>query len=77
MLLHAGTSGRGDAEAELAAQLIARVSMAILRSAAIRKRELEVAGDTDAPPIDHMLETAYQAIARQIPAAEHVDFAGA
>jgi hypothetical protein len=71
------TSGRGDSEAELTAQLIARVSMAILRSAAIRKRELEATGDTDAPPIDRMLETAYQATARHIPAAERVDFAGA
>jgi len=61
----------------LTAQLIARVSIAILRSAAIRKRELEAAGDTNVPPIDHMLETAYQTIARHIPVTEHVDFAGA
>jgi hypothetical protein len=34
-------------------------------------------GGTDAPPIDRMLETAYEAIARHIPAAEHADFARA
>ena len=71
------TSGRGDTDAEFTAQLIGRVSIAILRSAAIRKRELETVGGTDAPPIDRMLESAYEAIARHMPAAEHLDFAGA
>jgi hypothetical protein len=70
------TSGRGDAEAEFTAQVIARVSMAILRSAAIRKRELEAVGGTDAPPIDRMLEAAYEAVARHMSAAEQVDLAG-
>jgi AcrR family transcriptional regulator len=71
------TSGCGDTEAEFTAQLIGRVSIAILRSAAIRKRELEAAAGTDAPPIDRMLEDAYEAVARQMPAASQVDLAGA
>ena len=71
------TSGRGDTDAEFTAQLIGRVSIAILRSAAIRKRELEAAGGTDAPPIDRMLEDAYEAVARHLPAASQVDLAGA
>jgi hypothetical protein len=70
------TSGRGDTETGFTAQLSARVSLAILRSAAIQERELEAAGATSAPPIDHMLETARQAIARHIPAAERVAFGG-
>ena len=71
------TSGRGDTDAEFTAQLIGRVSIAILRSSAIRKRELEAAGGTDAPPIDRMLEDAYEAVARHMPAASQVDLAGA
>jgi AcrR family transcriptional regulator len=71
------TAGRGDTDAEFTAQLIARVSIAILRSAAIRKRELETAGNADAPPIDRMLAAAYEAIALAVGAAEAVDFAGA
>ena len=71
------TSGRGDTDAEFTAQLIGRVSIAILRSAAIRKRELEAVGGTDAPPIDRMLEDAYEAVARHLPAASQVDLAGA
>jgi AcrR family transcriptional regulator len=69
--------GCDETDAELTAQLIARVSLAILRSAAIRKRELEGTGRTDAPPIDRMLEDAYETIARHMPAAEHVNLPGA
>ena len=64
------TSGRGDSEAEFAAQLIARVSIAILRSAAIRLRELETTRGANAPKIDATLEAAYETIALQVPAAD-------
>jgi AcrR family transcriptional regulator len=63
------TSGRGDSDAEFAAQLIARVSIAILRSAAIRQRELETTLGANAPKIDATLEAAYETIALQAPAA--------
>ena len=63
------TSGRGDSEAEFTAQLIARVSIAILRSAAIRQRELETTLGANAPKIDATLEAAYETIALQAPAA--------
>jgi AcrR family transcriptional regulator len=61
------TSGRGDSEAEFAAQLIARVSVGILRSAAIRQRELEATLGANAPKIDATLEAAYATITRQVP----------
>ena len=63
------TSGRGNSEAEFAAQLIARVSIGILRSAAIRLRELETTRGANAPKIDATLEAAYATIALQVPAA--------
>jgi AcrR family transcriptional regulator len=63
------TSGRGDSEAEFTAQLIARVSIAILRSAAIRQRELETTLGANAPKIDATLDAAYQTIVLQLPAA--------
>ena len=63
------TSGRGDSQAEFAAQLIARVSIGILRSAAIHQRELETTLGQNAPKIDAMLEAAYETIALQVPAA--------
>jgi hypothetical protein len=69
------TAGRGDTETETLAQLIAGVSIAILRTAAIRKRELEATGGTDAPPVDRMLAAACEVLARQMPVAEHVDLA--
>jgi hypothetical protein len=58
------TSGRGDGD-EFAAQLIARVSIAILRTAAIRQRELATTLGAKAPKIDAMLEAAYETIALQ------------
>ena len=60
------TSERGDSEAEFAEQLIARVSIAILRSAAIRQRELETTPGSNAPKIDATLEAAYATIALQM-----------
>jgi hypothetical protein len=60
------TSGRGDSEAEFTAQLIARVSIGVLRSAAIRQRELETTIGAKAPKIDAMLEAAYETIALQM-----------
>ena len=64
------TSGRGDTDAEFTAQLIGRVSIAILRSAAIRLRELETTRGANAPKIDATLEAAYETIALQVPAAD-------
>jgi AcrR family transcriptional regulator len=64
------TSGRRDGDAEFTAQLIARVSIAILRSAAIRQRELETTLGANAPKIDATLEAAYDMIALQVPAAD-------
>jgi AcrR family transcriptional regulator len=66
------TSGRGDSEAEFTAQLIARVSIAILRSAAIRQRQLETTPGASAPKIDAVLDAAYETIALQVPAADSV-----
>jgi AcrR family transcriptional regulator len=63
------TSGHGDSEAEFTAQLIARVSIGILRSAAIHQRELEATPGANAPKIDAALEDAYETIARQVAAA--------
>jgi AcrR family transcriptional regulator len=57
---------RGDSEAEFTAQLIARVSIAILRSAAIRRRELETTLGANAPKIDAILEAAYETIALHV-----------
>jgi AcrR family transcriptional regulator len=64
------TSGRGDNEAEFTAQLIARVSIGILRSAAIRQRELETMLGAEAPMIDATLEAAYETIVLQVPTAD-------
>jgi AcrR family transcriptional regulator len=63
------TSGHGNSEAEFTAQLIARVSVGILRSAAIRQRELETTLGSNAPKIDATLDAAYHTIALQTPAA--------
>jgi AcrR family transcriptional regulator len=63
------TSGRGDSDAEFTAQLIARVSIAILRSATIRQRELETTAGANAPKIDATVDAAYETIAQQVPAA--------
>ena len=63
------TSGRGDSDAEFAAQLIARVSIGILRSAAIRQRELETALGANAPDMDATIQAAYDTVALHVPAA--------
>ena len=63
------TTGHGDGQAEFAAQLIARVSVGILRSAAIRQRELETTLGANAPKIDATLEAAYATLAAQVPDA--------
>jgi AcrR family transcriptional regulator len=63
------TSGRGDGEAEFTAQLIARVSIGILRSATIRQRELQTTLGANAPKIDATLDAAYDIITLQLLAA--------
>ncbi len=49
--------------AEFEAQLLARVAVAALRSAAIRHRQLEARGETDSPGVEQLLLDAFEMLA--------------
>lgn len=48
------------------AQLLARVGVAVLRTAAIRHRQLEAAGAPGSPGIDRLLEAAFASLAELV-----------
>ena len=57
---------RPDAQAlppAFEAQLLARLAVAVLRTAAIRHRQLETAGAPGSPGIDQLLEAAFASLA--------------
>jgi AcrR family transcriptional regulator len=49
--------------AEFEAQLLARIAVAALRSAAIRHRQLEARADTDSPGVEQLLQDAFAMLA--------------
>jgi AcrR family transcriptional regulator len=54
-----GSQRPGTADPELQAQLLARTAVAVLRTAAIRHRQLQTQGGTGSPGIEPLLQDAF------------------
>ena len=57
------TSSPGASAGQFQAQLLARVAVAALRTAAIRHRQMQAGGGTRSPGIEHLLQDAFTALA--------------